>query len=97
MEKKLDEEHIVIKEAYKNMAEIIKLNEPEVYLMPVSLYNEIMKKVIYLESALKEARKSNLRLTEIKRGDNRKIVQELEAKRKYWEERYKKLRKLQNE
>jgi hypothetical protein len=47
-----------IKDAYKNMLEIVKLNEPEVYLMPVSLFNEIMKKIGYLENALKDARQS---------------------------------------
>lgn len=48
----------VIKDTYKTMLDIFKLNEPEVYCMPVSVYNEIMKKVVYLESALVDARKS---------------------------------------
>jgi len=51
-----------IKELYRAMNEIARLNHPDVYLMPVSLYNEICKKIAYLDRALKNARESNERL-----------------------------------
>jgi len=48
----------VIKETYRAMRETLEQNEPEVYCMPVSIYNAIMKKITYLERALEDSRKS---------------------------------------
>lgn len=48
----------IVKELYKKLVAIRDGNEPDVYVMPVVMYNEIMKKIEYLESALKDARKS---------------------------------------
>jgi vacuolar-type H+-ATPase subunit H len=61
-------------------------------MMSQELFNELMKKIAYLDDALKDARKTNERLTEIKREDNRKIVENLESKRKYWQDKFNKLK-----
>ena len=95
--KTLEQTKATIKEAYNELSERANLNTPDFYTMPTSIYNAIMKKLIYLEDALKDARKSNAYLLEVKRGDNRKIVQELESKRKYWETKYKDEIKKKNE
>jgi len=47
-----------VKDLYKKMFEIAKLNNPDIYLIPISLYNEIMKRLGHLEDYLKESRKN---------------------------------------
>ena len=56
--KQQDEVSKEIKEAYRILQETFHLNQPESYLMPVALYNEIMKKMAYFERALTNARES---------------------------------------
>lgn len=46
-----------IKEVYEDMESIIKMN-PQLYIMPKELYNEIMKKITHLGRELDRARKS---------------------------------------
>lgn len=46
-----------IKKLYDDMESIIKMN-PQLYIMPKELYNKIFKKIIGLERALKNSRKS---------------------------------------
>ena len=77
-----------IRELYRQMLIIQEANAPEGYIMPMSLYTEIMKKIVYLEESLKNARKSN----ETVRGIGKKTIEELERKRKYWENKYKSLK-----
>lgn len=47
-----------IKKAYTDMAEIIKINQPEIYLMPIPLFNRIMKRIGFLESKINDLIKS---------------------------------------
>jgi hypothetical protein len=47
-----------IKELYKKMLKIQEVNTPDKYIMPVEVYNIIMKKIVYLERALENARQS---------------------------------------
>jgi hypothetical protein len=46
-----------IKELYGDMESIIKMN-PQLYIMPKELYNQIMKKITHLGRELDRARKS---------------------------------------
>lgn len=52
------EETKIIKELYERMYESASINEPKIYLMPLNFYNEIMKKIAYLDRALKLSRGS---------------------------------------
>jgi hypothetical protein len=47
-----------IKELYTKMLKIQEVNTPNYYVVPVSVYNIIMKKIVYLERALENARQS---------------------------------------
>ena len=42
-----------IKEVYDKLKEI-----EQIYIMPISVYNEIINKIMYLEDCLKESRRS---------------------------------------
>ncbi len=47
-----------IKELYKELIEIAKVNNPSVYMMPKSFYDGIVSRVLYVEQKFKEANKS---------------------------------------
>ena len=47
-----------IRQLYKDLTEVAILNEPEAYVMPKALYEEIIRRVAHLDDYLREARKS---------------------------------------
>lgn len=58
MTKEIPQFEVELKESFKIMKTIVDENSPEVYKMPVLVYNEIMKKLVYLERALQQVRES---------------------------------------
>jgi len=48
---------IEVKDFYSKMLKIEEANSPDSYLIPKSVWNELMGKLQYFESALKDARK----------------------------------------
>jgi len=47
-----------IKKLYEDMLEVAKINHPDVYLMPITYYNSISKRIISLERDLKRVKLS---------------------------------------
>ena len=54
----MDDTKQTIKDLFATLLEVAENNYPEVYLMPKSVYNEIVKKIQYLEDALKDIKQS---------------------------------------
>jgi len=52
-----DKEKQTIKNLYKDMMEVSKVNSPDYYWMSIPFYDSIIKRILYLESELKLARK----------------------------------------
>jgi hypothetical protein len=48
----------MIKQMYRDMLQVQQANMPERYVIPLSYYTAILKKIAHLEEALKNARES---------------------------------------
>ena len=56
--KQPDPELEMIKQMYRDMLQVQQANMPEMYVIPLSYYTAILKKIAHLEEALKNVRKS---------------------------------------
>ena len=54
----MEETKQIIKELYNELLETARVNHPDVYLMPVSVYNKIVDRISYLDRALGSAKTS---------------------------------------
>ena len=53
-----DKEKQIIKDLYKDLIEVQKLNHPDYYMMPKTFYDGMIKKILHTEDYLKIARRS---------------------------------------
>lgn len=53
MEEEIKKSQKEIEELYKNLENIVN-NNPKLYIMPVSIYNEIMKKLGHMEDRIRK-------------------------------------------
>jgi PHD/YefM family antitoxin component YafN of YafNO toxin-antitoxin module len=74
---------------YKEMSAVADKNG--FYLIPMAYYNRMFEEIYLLQQKLKARDKA----LENKKDDRRKSLEELEAKRKYWENKYKELKEKQ--
>jgi len=59
-----DKQKEEIKKAYNLLIEIPKFNSADYYILPISVWNEIIKKIQYFEATLKETKISRDRWKE---------------------------------
>lgn len=57
MEKELNKQKEIIKDLYKTLEDTAKLN-PQIYLVPVEVWNQLLKEINYLDEKLKYQIKS---------------------------------------
>ena len=68
-----DKEKQIIKDLYKDMLEVGKLNHPDYYFMPKTFFNSIISRVQYLETELIRVKKARDKYKEkVKIKENKK-------------------------